>query len=448
LADEEWWEQFQDDPSFWAQGQDVVSDYDYMSPLGGYDFSDPYAGAFETGFGGGQQYFFDTQTGQIVSAEQAQQLDPTFSPNNPGFGSSGSPLGPFNNPSDPSALPGLLQRLGSWVSTNPGQAAGLGLTGLTTGVGLAGVIQKAAQGNQQAKTIISRAIAGASPQEQQAYQQALSGFQTLQNYSLGSPTSLMAQLGSRVPGEEAAFQGGLDRLNQSGQRVDQLTQALNPAYQQGLPNMLSQQSGILGAASPVLQGIAAGQMPQQISSLVEQAYQPQFGDLATNLIEQARNRGFAGGADLLTQAPSTSMGQTALRDLQGQMANSKLQTALQYYPQAVSTGAGAYSTPSALRMAGANQLEGLNQNIIQALGGIGQNGMANRMNFLNAATGAMTGQANIGNSMQWGRIGSANVTQTTSTPQTLLDSFTPLAGLLGGVGSVLSGLGRQNMSGV
>lgn len=427
-----------------------------MSPLGGFDIGPFDFGSFgdsgfgSGGYGGGEEMYIDQQTGSLVSLAQIQndpQMSAQFSAENPGFGTSNSVLGPFNNPTNPSQVPGLLSRIWNWVSANPGAAAGLGLTGLTTGVGLAGVIQKAAQGNTQAKTIIQHAIAGASPQEQQAYQQALSGFQALQNFSMGSPNSLMAQLGSRVPGEEAAFQSALGRTKSEGQRLDQVTSLLNPQYSGGLNSLLQNQQGILNQASPVLQGIAGGQMPSQISSLVEQAYQPQFGDLAANLITQARNRGFAGGADLLTQAPSSALGQTALRDLQGQMANSKLQTALQYFPQAVATGSGAYSTPAALRMQGQTQLSNLNQNIINLLGGFAQQGMQNRTNFLNAATGALTGQMGIGNALQGGRISGGTTTQTMSQPFSLLDAFSPLAGLLGGVGNALGGIGRMNLSG-
>jgi len=456
---DEWWDQFQDDPNFWSQGQDVVPNYNYspyMTPLGGYDLSN----WSDTSGGSGSQMFYDTQTGQMVTAEQAYQLDPSFSQNlmNDGFNLSGGDTGGFNlssggfdlggNTSLSPSTPSLMDRLGSWITSNPGAAASLGVTALTSGLGIAGIIQKAAQGDTQAKTVISRAIAGASPEEQQAYNQALSGFQTLQNYSLGSPTSLMAQLGSRVPGEEGAFNQAVGMAGNWGNQVGQFTGQMSPMYQQGIQGLSQGQTGILNSALPTLQGLAQGNLPPAISQLVEQAYQPQFGDLATNLIEQARNRGFAGGADLLAQAPASQIGQTALRDLQGQMANSKLQAGLQMYPQMVGQASGAYSTPLALQMQGMNQLGNLNQNIISALGGIGQQGMQNRTNFLQAATAPLTGQANIGSSLANQRFQGATTTQTTSQPWTLLDAFQPLSQILGGAGGALSGLGQMNLSGV
>jgi hypothetical protein len=181
-------------------------------------------------------------------------------------------------------------------------------------------------------------------------------------------------------------------------------------------------------------------MPQQISGLVEQAFQPQFGNLATNLIEQSRQRGFAGGADLLLQAPASAIGQTALSDLQGQMANAKLNTAYQLFPQSVATSSGAYSTPAALRMQGANYLGNMNQNIINTLGGFGQQGMSNRLDFLRAATAPLTGQAGIGGSMAGARQNTGTTTQTTSQPSSLLDSFAPLASILSGLGGAFTGL--------
>ena len=66
------------------------------------------------------------------------------------------------------------------------------------------------------------------------------------------------------------------------------------------------------------------QIPPALAQLVEQAFQPQMGNIATQGIESARRRGFAGGADLLNTGPGGAIAGPALADLQGQMAMAKL----------------------------------------------------------------------------------------------------------------------------
>lgn len=66
------------------------------------------------------------------------------------------------------------------------------------------------------------------------------------------------------------------------------------------------------------------QIPPALSQLVEQAFQPQMGNIATGAIESARRRGFAGGAELLNTGPGGAIAGPALSDLQGQMAMAKL----------------------------------------------------------------------------------------------------------------------------
>lgn len=61
-----------------------------------------------------------------------------------------------------------------------------------------------------------------------------------------------------------------------------------------------------------------------VNRLVEQAYDPALGNIATQAIRSARKRGFAGGAELLNTGPGGAVAGPALADLQGQMANSKL----------------------------------------------------------------------------------------------------------------------------
>ena len=407
-------------------------------PFGSYDWGN---------IGGdmGQPMFFDTYTGQTVTGAQAAQLDPTFAQQFAQAASTAIPglnTGGYAPPGNaPDGGGGLL----NWIGANPLQAGALGMTGLATGVGLIGVIQRAMQGDQTARVELTRQIAQASPQEQQAIQQAITGLTGVQNFALGGPTSLQAQLGARVGPEEGAFQSGVQGLGTQAQNLGQLGTALSPSYLQGLPGLLQGQESILNAYTPTGTALAGGDLPitPGMERTVEQAFSPMFGDVASRLIEESRQRGFAGGAELLLQAPASSIGQTALRDLQGQMAAAKLNLA-QAHPGLVAQAAGAYSTPAALRIQGASQLQNLNQNLVQALGNVGQQGMGNRLDFLRATSAPLSALGNIGSNLQTGRVGAGGQTQTSTTPTSLLDSFAPLASLLGGVGGSLSGLALAN----
>lgn len=93
----------------------------------------------------------------------------------------------------------------------------------------------------------------------------------------------------------------------------------------------------------LLQALASGQgLPPGYAQLVEQAFQPQMGNIATQAIESARRRGFAGGAELLQQGPAGAIAGPMLADLQGQMAQAKLglmQSLPQQYNQPIATQA-------------------------------------------------------------------------------------------------------------
>lgn len=583
------------------------------------DFFDPGSGIGEFG---SNLMVFDNQTGQTIPFSQAMQIDPQaaqefIGPLLPVGANQGGSGGMFGN------LTGA-------------QLAGLGIGGATAGVGLIGVIQKAMQGDQTAQQTIQRTLGQGTPQEQAALAQALSQFQTLNQFAMGSPTGLMQQLGARAPLEEAAFTSGLSGLAGQGMLSSQLLGSLIPAltgvtpqagasggipsippapviptiggtpgtpgtpaspggyasqdlarlfgpgtgafdYLSGLapntpittqgnmwvgpggrgvgdinqyqnPSMLTQMAGTPGtaavpgipgtpdpnfapqpytypgqgqyvwengvwawkpetpgAAPPAgsapgptrtpeqggvdgtlgtipggawgqgaippsgtpgattgLPGVLGGQeqilnqllqatqgnLSPGLLRLIEQSFQPQMGNIATQAIEAARQRGFAGGAELLNQAPAGALAGPALADLQGQMAQAKLGL----IPM-LGQAAGAYSTPAALRLAGTSQLLNLNQNIMQALMGAGQQGIQNRLGFMGAATGQLGTQGNLGNV---GRLNTGTTTQTTSQPSSLLDAFAPLAGLLGGVGGLLGGFGAMqprptynlNLSGV
>ena len=440
-----------DDFIDWSTVPEDVSDWAGLGNVGSLDFGgDPWSGnALDFGAIGnfGDQMVLDTTTGQTISLSEAFRLDPGAAQEYarsaglqappaslPGLGSIGPAL--------PSLPGGGGSSLMDWIGANPLQATAMGIGAGTLGIGLAGIIQKAMAGDPQATVTLQRQIASASPEERQAIEQAVRGLGQVQNFAMGGPASLQGQIGGRVPGEEAAHTDALARLGAEASRLGEYTGAIQPNLAGGLPGLLGDQESILRAFTPTATNIARGQLPitPELEQSVEQAFSPAMGDLASQLIEAARQRGFAGGSELLLQAPASAIGQTALRDLQGQMAGAKLNLA-QQFPQLVAQASGAYSTPAALRMQGASQLGNLNQNLIAALGGFGQQGMGNRLDFLRAATSPLQASGFLASQQQAGRLGAGGQTQTTTTPGSLLESFAPLASLLGGAGNMLVGAG-------
>ena len=409
----------------------------------------------------------DQLTGQTISLAEAMRIDPAAAQEFLQTSGMGQLMGaqgqdfeiPFQAAPnvDPSAgqSGGLLNRmLGGLGNMNPATLAGLGLTAVTGGVGLAGIIQKAMSGDPQSVTQVQRAVAEAGPEERQAITEAIKAVSGATNFAFGSPMNLQSQLGGRVPAEEAAFGAGLERLGGRAQSQDALQATLGPHFGAGLSQILGGQQSILGALGPIASDLAKGKLniTPELESTIEEAFSPRLGDLATQLIENARQRGFAGGAELLLQAPSSSLGQTALRDIQGQMAQAKIEAALNF-PRTAGDLAGAFSTPSALRLQGASNLANLDQNVIAALGGFGQQGMGNRLDFLRAATAPASAATGLAGSQAGTRVGSAGQTSTTMQPSSLLDAFAPLSGLLGGIGGALSGIGsfsapRIDLSGI
>jgi len=257
---------------------------------------------------------------------------------------------------------------------------------------------------------------------------------------------LVGSLEGRFPGEEAAFSAGLGRTGATGQTVDQLIRSMLPGLMGGAQGILGGQQSILSPLADAGAAMAQGQLniTPELERTVEQAFSPAMGDLATQLIEAARNRGFAGGADLLTQAPASALGQTALRDLQGQMAQAKLGLAAGL-PGAAANIAGAYNTPAAVRGQLGSNLLGYDQNIINTLLGVAGQGMSNRLGMFNAVSAPLSVGGNILGQAGQNRLAGAGSTTTTTAPQgTLLDAFQPLSSLLSGVGGALQGYAAMN----
>lgn len=103
-----------------------------------------------------------------------------------------------------------------------------------------------------------------------------------------------------------------------GPRPEARTMTQPTAQQQA---SMAQAQVPLGQAQGLLQN---PQIPPALAALVEQSFQPAMGDIATQAIQSARRRGFAGGADLLQTGPGGAIAGPALSNLQGQMAMAKL----------------------------------------------------------------------------------------------------------------------------
>lgn len=136
---------------------------------------------------------------------------------------------------------------------------------------------------------------------------------------LGSLGPLAALLGQAISGSQGQSQGYRMPF-QAGVAGNQMQGALGQQNQQAMYNTPLQQMQM-----SLLQALQSGQgLPQGYQKLIEQAYQPVMGDIASQAIDSARNRGFAGGAELLNSGPGGAIAGPALANLQGQMAGSKL----------------------------------------------------------------------------------------------------------------------------
>ena len=137
--------------------------------------------------------------------------------------------------------PGFMRQALDWGKANPMQAVGAGITGLGAVGGLIGLLQAMSAGAPVKKETVTRVMQEASPQERQLLGQALQQLQQLQGLA----------------------------MNQELQRaVSQLAQGQLPIG----PDLISQ---------------------------VTKAFSSASGDIAEQAIQNARERGFAGGTELL-----------------------------------------------------------------------------------------------------------------------------------------------------
>lgn len=224
---------------------------------------------------------------------------------------------------------------------------------------------------------------------------------------LGAPDVASSQLG--IPAEVQAQQGAFNQLGNGTQAFNQFS----------------------GQSLPILQQMLQGglNLNGEVNRTVEQAFQPQLGNIATQAIESARRRGFAGGAELLQQGPAGAIAGPALSDLQGQMAAAKLGLAQGLPMQAIG---------------GFGQLQNLNQQLVQSLGGFGQQGINNRNTTQGVQQGGLGQLGQIGGVLGQQRQGQINQTTNTNVPGGGLLGAAQNLGQIGqGVGNVLDIFGRQ-----
>ena len=218
---------------------------------------------------------------------------------------------------------------------------------------------------------------------------------------------LTNQLGTQLPYTEDMFSAGSELLAQ-------LARMENP--------LQKQQYSILEALAPTAANLASGDMeiPQSLRDLVASAYEPAAGSIATRAIESARNRGFAGGAELLNTGAGGALAGPALSDLAGHESQSLL-NALIAFPKAAAEIAGSYNTPiSQLTTIGTANLQPTQANNTALANAITASGTGSTTTYpVNYGTAA--GQALAGGAQGWaaGSKTSGEKDSTTSLIETL-----------------------------
>lgn len=347
-------------PSDWLS-QDYTFDPGGLTPFTGYDLTGTTDFYDPSYFGG--DLGFDTgldTTGLFDSAYGWSDL--------PDFGSGGSGTGS-------GGVGGGSSSLGGWLS--PLLAAGGAAPGLLSLIG------QLAGGRTQTTT-----------PKLTTNQQALSN-------------QLTNQLGTQLPYTEDMFSAGSELLAQ-------LARMENP--------LQKQQYSILEALAPTAANLASGDMeiPQSLRDLVASAYEPAAGSIATRAIESARNRGFAGGAELLNTGAGGALAGPALSDLAGHESQSLL-NALIAFPKAAAEIAGSYNTPiSQLTTIGTANLQPTQANNTALANAISASGTGSTTEYpVNYGTAA--GQALAGGAQGWaaGSKTSGEKDSTTSLIETL-----------------------------
>lgn len=172
---------------------------------------------------------------------------------------------------------------------------------------------------------------------------------------LGGLAGIAGQLAGGGKGPSQTTQQTRTLTPQAQNQVTQSYQALTPIAQ-GISPLQQQQNSLLAA-------LANGQgLPPGYAQLIEQAFQPQMGDIYTQAVNAGRARGFY-DAPGTSPAGSNVLG-PALSNLQGQMASAKLglmQSLPGIYNTPIANQTNAAQGLSASLLNGAQFGQGLNQ---------------------------------------------------------------------------------------
>ncbi len=288
-----------------AIGDDILgSDLGSLDSVG---LSDPNLGLFAGGdlsglmagfptSGTGEQMYFDTQTGQLVTLAQAQQIDPTFQ------GAAGAQQAPGGYTGGSAGFtPGAADQLSPQQTNMLSQALGVapGVITALAGLGMLGGAAAALFGS------------GNKPGTAQSTS-------TTQSNALTNP-AVQGLLGSAGSTQGGAYTGGGGLLGAAGQGASNL---------QGPQGLLQGQIGAIPQLNPAIQnaigqnalGFSQGNVPTLNSPQAQQYFQNilggqnaavdyNTGNSLSDAIQNLRARGFAGGSEIFREgAPAAAAG--------------------------------------------------------------------------------------------------------------------------------------------
>ena len=268
---------------------------------------------------GGEQMYFDTQTGQLVTLAQAQALDPTFNPEGAisqtptGMESGGGGLFP-GTPA--TGLQTGTNGVGAGVGANisPAQAS---ILGQILGIAPGAITALAGLGMLGGATA---ALFGAGNQPGTATQTSTTTPSALSNPQVQQLLGTAGTVGpAGAGGAPGAYTGGTGLQGVAGQAAANL---------QGPQGLLQGQIGAIPQLNPAIQaaigqnalGFSQGDVPTLNNPQAQQYFQNILGgqnaavdyqttNSLTDAIQNLRARGFAGGSEIFREgAPAAAMG--------------------------------------------------------------------------------------------------------------------------------------------
>ncbi len=387
-------------------GGDYASTQGWMDPYQGYDIN-TLLGGMGSASGAGQMYY-DNQTGQYLTLQQVQQIDPTFQapagtntqiPGGNITGTAGSQTGTQTSP---------------WnqiLSSLPGGLAALGALGLT-GASAAALFGAGNQPGTATQTSTSTPTAMSDPR----VQQLLGSTGTGQGSALAGNTGLLGaanQAGQNLQGPGGLLQGQINAIPQLNPQIQQAIQGNALGFSQGqVPTLNNPQ------AQQYFGNILAGQNAQvdynQTNSLA-------------NAMDLLRQRGFAGGSEIFREgSPAAAAGPIIAQ------ANAQRATNL--------------GNVNAQQLQYATQLPALGSQLnTQQLG-------AQQVPF-NAQTSALATQGQIPQNllsslMNQGQTTTSNATGASPNLVQTLGQIAPLLGAAGGLASGATANGQNPLAGL